>query len=114
MAGAGPRVRFPAATGAHAVDIADVGSSSISSISSYNSSGGGSGGGQPSSSLPLEPSQLIAMRRRLSNSGSFSGKVPGDEAPDTAEERPRAMSAAPGEDKYGLLYTDCAHVLLAD
>jgi hypothetical protein len=110
VTGAGPRVRFPGATGALAVDVVDYGGNCTSSISS---SGGGSGGGQPASSLPSDPSQLASMRRRLSNSGSFSGKAAADEAGDS-EERPRAMSATPGEDKYGLLYTDCAHVLLED
>jgi hypothetical protein len=53
----------------------------------------------------------LLQLRRLSNSGSFSSQLRSDAA---------AAAAAGGsesecgedDDKFGLLYTDCAHVLL--
>ena len=45
------------------------------------------------------------MFRRMSHSGSFSGQA--------AAEGGAAADGA-GEENIGLLYTDCAHVLLED
>ena len=72
--------------------------------------GGSGGGGKPggtvaSASGPMELPPLSQIRR-LSHSGSFSLQQGAEEAGGPAE--------GGGEDKFGLLYTDCAHVLLED
>ena len=48
--------------------------------------------------------------RRLSNSGSFSSQLRSDAA--AAAAAGSESECGEDDDKFGLLYTDCAHVLL--
>jgi hypothetical protein len=82
-----------------------------SSAADVSESSAGAADRSAGQAAPAANRSTLLQLRRLSNSGSFSSQLRSDAA---------AAAAAAGsesecgedDDKFGLLYTDCAHVLL--